>query len=200
MRIGLTGNIAAGKGEVARLLAQFGCIVVDADALAHTLYREKPELVAALAAHFGEDILAADGSLNRQALGSKVFRDPAALEALNAHVRPALQEAILRRIVSAEAEGKTVVLDAALIVEWGWAKDFDALWVVTCPEALRKERLMRRNGLGEEEAQARIDSQIPESGKAEVADLILDNSGSPEALRELVEKAWQDFRKTRAEA
>lgn len=194
MRLGLTGNIAAGKGEVARLLAHHGCRVLNADVLAHELYREKPELVAALAAHFGTDILQADGSLNRQALGLRVFSDPAALEALNALVRPALQEAILRRLASAEAEGQTVVLDAALIVEWGWADDFDSLWVVTCPEALRKRRLMLRNGLSEKDAQARIESQWPESRKVEVADIVLDNSGDPEALRDQVEKAWQIFR------
>lgn len=194
MRIGLTGNIAAGKGEVARLLADHGCRVVDADALGHELYRESPELVAAIAARFGNDVLAADGSLNRQALGSRVFGDAAALEALNALVRPALQEKILGALASAEAEGEIAVLDAALLVEWGWAGYFDALWVVTCPEAARKQRLMLRNGLSESDARSRIASQWPESRKVALADLVLDNSGNREALRAQVEKAWLGIR------
>jgi dephospho-CoA kinase len=190
MRIGLTGNIASGKGEVARLLAAKGCTVVDADTVAHDLYRDDTTLVARVVLHFGAEVLAADGSLDRKALGDRVFSNPEALAALNALVRPALQDALVARLAAATSQGRHVVLDAALILEWGWEKNFDALWVVFCPEATRLRRLMQRNGLTESEAHSRIASQIPEARKRAIADCVLDNGGDLAHLAIQVDKAW----------
>lgn len=190
LRLGLTGNIAAGKGEVARLLAAKGCAIVDADAVAHDLYRLRPDLVVAIAREFGPDMLGPSGELNRKALGDLVFSNPDALAALNALVRPALHAEIEKRITEATSQGKDVVLDAALIVEWGWASTFNALWLVGCSEDLRIERLQKRNGFSLEQARRRVEGQMPEAAKRPYADTVLVNESSREALAAQVNAAW----------
>jgi len=190
IKIGLTGNIASGKGEAAGILSSLGCRIIDADAEAHQLYRARPDLVRSIAANFGPEVLNSDGSLNRKALGALVFADPAALNRLNDLVRPPLQLQCRDRLREVLAEGADAALDAALIIEWGWEKDFDSLWLVTCPEAERIRRLMVNRGLSEAEARARVGSQMPEEKKIPFADYVLPNEKNLEDLAERVRKGW----------
>jgi dephospho-CoA kinase len=197
LQIGLTGNIAAGKSTVAHWLAQQGCEVIDADSVAHQLYSLRPDLVGLLAQHFGPDILRDDHTLNRQALGERVFGNPEALATLNALVGPALHAELEERMQRALNQGKDMVLDAALIVEWGYAKRFPQVWLVTAPESMREARLLRRPGMTPEVARRRLESQMPESRKRPHATLVLNNDSSPEALLSQVEKAWSELHSTR---
>lgn len=190
IKIGLTGNIASGKGEAAKILSALGCRIIDADAEAHQLYRSHPDLVHSIAAAFGPEVLNPDAGLNRRALGALVFADPAALTRLNDLVRPPLQKQCRDRLGEVMAEGVHVALDAALIIEWGWEKEFDALWLVTCPEAERIRRLMQNRGLSEAEARARVAAQMPEEKKIPFADYVIPNEKNLEDLAERVRKGW----------
>src|SRR6185503_18981571 len=129
--IGVTGNIASGKSETARLLQEKGCSLVDADMVGHELYARDRALVQLMAAEFGPDILWSDGTLNRKRLGSLVFGKPEALAMLNRIVHPALVVAMRERILSTLRVMNRVVVDAALIIEMGFAKEVDYLVLIS---------------------------------------------------------------------
>jgi dephospho-CoA kinase len=191
--IGLTGGIACGKSTVARLLAARGAVIVDADQLARELVVPGSEGLAATVEAFGADVLKEDGTLNRAALGARVFGDPAALARMNALMRPRIEALALHRLAEASqrAEVPLVVFDAALLVEWGLADRFRPLVVVVVSPEVQLARLVARDGLSAEAAAARIASQWPVAEKARVADHVLDNSGGPESLAAQVEALWQ---------
>jgi len=190
VRIGLTGNIACGKSTVARMLAEKGAYVIDADAIAHEVIRKGTPAYAAILRRFGEGILGPDGEIDRRRLGEIVFRDPAALRDLEAIVHPAVLEAIRERL-QAHPEAPAVVIEAIKLLESGLARACDTLWVVTCSEAEQVRRLMRDRGLSEEEAWVRIRAQPPQAEKIRHADVVIENSGDLEATRRQVEAAWQ---------
>jgi dephospho-CoA kinase len=185
--IGLTGNIATGKSVVAQMLAELGAHVIDADKVAHEVMQPGgPAYDAVLA--FGREILAADGTIDRGRLGAIVFRDPTALQRLEAAVHPATIAEVDRRI--AQATEPVVVVEAIKLIEAGMHRDYDALWVVTAPRWLQITRLMDARGLSEEEAALRVDAQPPQQEKAALADLVLVNDAGLAQLREKVEAAW----------
>ncbi|MGL1936936.1 MAG: dephospho-CoA kinase [Fibrobacterales bacterium] len=184
MIIGITGNIASGKSEVAKRFATAGFTVFDADSLAHELYETNSELVSQLGQSFGPQILNADGTLNRAELGSIVFSDGVKLAQLNTIVHPKLMQYIHYKVFS--KMGEDIVLDAALIIEWEVQEYFDALVVVTCDDDLRCERLQKRNNLTEVEALSRISSQVPQEKKLPFGDYVIDNSGSLDLLHDHV--------------
>ncbi len=191
--IGVTGNIASGKSETARLLQEKGCGLVDADAVAHELYGYDHALVRELGQEFGQDIIWQNGMLDRKKLGSLVFGRPDAMAALNRIVHPALIKAIRERIWSAHRVMNRIVLDAALIVELGFAKEVDYLVFVSASIPVRLERLCERSGLTEEEGMRRIDSQIPEESKLQHADFIIKNETTKEYLREQIDALWDEI-------
>ena len=191
--IGVTGNIASGKSETARLLQAKGCALVDADAVAHELYGYDRALVQRIAGEFGQDVLWSDGSLNRKKLGSMVFGKPDALVALNRIVHPALVVAIRERILSTQRIVNRVVLDAALIIELGFAKEVDYLVLVSASTEARLVRLMARSGLTEDEARRRIDSQVPEENKLTFADFVIKNETTRDYLIEQVDALWDEI-------
>jgi dephospho-CoA kinase len=191
--IGITGNIAAGKSETARMLRDKGCALVDADAMAHGLYARDPSLLQQLAGEFGPDILWSNGVLNRPKLASLVFGKPEAMAALNRIVHPVLVAIIREQVRSALRVMNRVVLDAALIVELGFASDVDYLVVVSASVEVRRERLMARSGLSLDEAQRRIDSQVPEETKLQYADFVIKNETTREYLEEQVDALWEEI-------
>ena len=191
--LGVTGNIASGKSETARLLQQKGCALVDADAVGHELYGYDRALVQQLGAEFGGDVLWSNGTLNRKKLGSLVFGRPEAMAALNRIVHPALINAIRERIRSSQRVMTRLVLDAALIVELGFAKEVDYLVFVSASTPVRLARLMERSGLTEDEAMRRIDSQIPEESKIQHADFVIKNETTKEYLAEQVDALWDEL-------
>jgi dephospho-CoA kinase len=191
--LGVTGNTASGKSLVAQLFREKGCALIDADKIAHGLYASNPSLVRQITLEFGDDVLHPDGSLNRKRLGQRVFGDPLALAALNRIVHPHLLIELREQILTTLKVMNNVVVDAALIVEWGIQREFDHLVMVTSPAPQRLIRLMERDGLSRDEAEARIRSQMPEEEKRKSAEFVIENDGDEEGLRGKVDAVWADI-------
>jgi dephospho-CoA kinase len=190
VRIGLTGPIGCGKSTVARWLSELGAEVIDADDVAREVTAPGTPAAAAIAAEFGADLLRADGSLDRAALGRIVFADPVALARLEAIVHPAVRPVILDRIERAAADRVAVVIEAIKLVEGGLAALCDEVWLVVCDPDAQLSRLIAR-GTPAEDAAARIAAQ---SGLVERltpdATRVLDTSGSLDQVRARVAHAW----------
>lgn len=187
-RIGLTGGIGSGKSTVARLLAELGAHVIDADAVAREVVEPGSDGLAALVEAFGEQILSEDGSLDRAALARIAFGDPAARETLNAITHPRIA-ARTAQLMAAVPEDALMVHDVPLLVEVGLQDAYDLVVVVDAPGQQRLARLVAR-GLSVEDARARIAAQSPREQRLAVADVVIDNSGSPDDLKEQVRRAW----------
>ena len=193
--IGLTGNIACGKSTVREMLHEHGAATLDADALVHELYLPGDPVFRAVVDAFGDDIVAADGTLNRPALGRKVFGDPAALARLEGLTHPAVIERTWRWV--ARQTTPVVVVDAVKLIEAGIVDGCDALWVVTCPLAEERRRLMTRPGMTDAEAARRLAAQAPEAEKVARADVVIDNGGTLDATRAQIDRAWASLPITR---
>jgi dephospho-CoA kinase len=196
--IGLTGNVATGKSLVARMLSELGAYVIDADALVHDLEQKGAPVYDAIVAAFGAGILCANGEIDRAKLGARVFSNPQALRQLEAIVHPAVVEQVERQIAGIKAQapnGKTViVVEAIKLIEVGLHKRCDALWVITCRPGLQLDRLMRTRGLGEADARLRIVAQPPQSEKAALADVLIENNGTVDDLRAQVLHHWEQVK------
>jgi len=191
--IGLTGGIATGKSTVARHLASLGARVVDADQLGHRSYAPGGPAHCAVIEAFGPEIAAADGSIDRRALGARVFANPGELKRLSAIVWPqigALLQQELRRIAREEPEA-VVVIEAAVLLEAGWTGELDELWVVVADREIATRRALSRGGLDAEAVRARMAAQLSNEERAARADLVLDNSGDLPGLLAQVESAWR---------
>ncbi|HJW83871.1 MAG TPA: dephospho-CoA kinase [Anaerolineae bacterium] len=190
--IGLTGNIGAGKSAVARMLADLGATVIDADALVHELQRRGTPAYDAIVAEFGSGILRQDGEIDRQRLGAIVFSNAERLRALERILHPAVAVESQRRIATAPTD--VVVYEAIKLIEAGRAEMCDAIWVVTAPRAVQIARLMRDRGLSQAEARTRVDAQAPPEQKLRHATVVIDNGGPLEATRAQVERAYTAIR------
>jgi dephospho-CoA kinase len=186
--IGLTGNIACGKSTVRGMLAEHGAATLDADALVHELYLPGDPVFRAVVDAFGAEIVAADGTLDRRALGRKVFGDPAALARLEGLTHPAVIERTWRWV--GQQTTPVVVVDAVKLIEAGIVDGCDALWVVTCPLGEERRRLMTRPGMTDAEADRRLGAQAPEAEKVARADVVIDNGGSLDSTRAQIARAW----------
>ena len=190
LRIGLTGGIGSGKSTVAGLLADRGALVVDADRIAREVVEPGTGGLAAVVDAFGPGVLTADGALDRAALASIVFGDPAARARLDAIVHP-LVRARAEEVVAQAPPDAVVVQDVPLLVETGQAGRYDLVLVVEADLGTRVARLALR-GLAEEDARARIAAQATDEQRRAVADVVLDNSGDREALTAQVERFWAE--------
>ena len=178
LRVGLTGSIAVGKSFVASVFTELGCHVLDADQTAREVVMPGTPGLKALAQEFGDEVLSADGTLDRKALGAIVFADEAKRQRLNLLLHPfiiARQDEILNDWEREDPRGIGIV-DAALMIESGGYKRFDKLIVVHCRPEVQLERLMLRDKLSQAEAQRRIDSQMPQEEKQKFADYLIDTS------------------------
>jgi dephospho-CoA kinase len=187
LRVALTGGIACGKSVVARLFAEKGCVVYSADRAAHDLMRPGRPAWTKVVARFGRSVLRPDRTIDRAALGAIVFADPAARRALDRIVHPLVradQEAAFRRL---NRRGGSVlfVVEAALVLETGYARLFDRIVVVHCRRADQLRRLRERDGIGRAAALRKIGSQMPVREKLRHADYAIDTSGT---LAETVER------------
>ncbi len=190
--IGLTGGIASGKSTVARMLAERGARVLDADRLGHRAYEPGTAAHRELIARFGEGVRAEDGSIDRKALGKRVFEDPAELERLTAIVWPEIRRLAREEIerVRAEDENAILVLEAAVLLEAGWEDLVDEVWVVVTPPETAVERAVARGGLDADAVRARLASQLGNEERKARADLAIENDGDLAELRARVEAAW----------
>lgn len=174
VRIGLTGGLAAGKSTVAARLAAAGLVVVDADELVAELYLPGRPGARAVRELFGDELLDASGAVDRKRLGERVFGDPEARARLELRIHPLVREAFERIATTASTP---VVLEGALLVEAGFAADFDLLVTVEAPEGLRLERAVAR-GLEPDQARARLAAQASGESRRAAADVVIENSGS----------------------
>lgn len=191
MLVGLTGNIASGKSTVAKLFAQRGATIVDADVLARRAVEPGTPALRAIVARWGTAVLSADGSLDRAALRHVVFDRPDELEALNAIVHPEVARLRDEEIAAAAARGERVVVcDMPLLFERRLADSFPRIVLVDAPRPIRLERLMRDRGLSQEEAVQMIAAQMPAELKRARADFVIENAGTREQLAERVREVW----------
>ncbi|OSM43698.1 dephospho-CoA kinase [Nesterenkonia sp. PF2B19] len=185
--VGLTGGIASGKSAVAQRMAARGAVVIDADVLSRYALQPGGEGLAEVAEAFGESVLTAEGALDRAALGAIVFSDPEARRRLNSIVHPRVRQQA-RALREQAPPGSVVVEDIPLLVETGQADRFDLVVVVQAPEEERVRRIVEDRDGTEADARARIEAQATDAQRAEVADVVLDNSGSLEDLEARVDE------------
>jgi dephospho-CoA kinase len=193
--IGLTGGIGSGKSTVAAILAELGAHVVDADRVGHDVYHPGTEGFRRVVEAFGPGVVAADGTIDRRALGAIVFADEAALARLNAIVHPLIGEELRRRVAAAvdDGSGRPIVIEAAILLEAGWRGMMDRLWVVSVDRETAIARVAGSRGLTRPEVERRIDTQMADEERRRLADRVIENRGTPAALRAEVERAWREL-------
>jgi dephospho-CoA kinase len=190
--VALTGGIASGKSTIARRLAEHGAIVVDADQIVRDVQQPGSPVLADLADAFGDDVLLADGSLDRAALGARAFADPDAVARLNAIVHPAVRAESARRFAEAFAADReaVVVYDVPLLVEARVDDPWALIVVAHAPADLRLRRLVELRGMSEADAAARLASQVSDEARLAVADVVIDTAGSLDDTRRQVDELW----------
>lgn len=190
--VGLTGGIASGKSTVSQYLRELGAIIIDADALAKELVLPHSCAWREIVAHFGKDILNEDGSLKRKKLGEIIFQSPNERKVLNQILHPRIIEKTEELIKQYRQKENIplLVVDAPLLIETGMTNMVDEVWVVAIAEELQLKRLSERDNLSEQEAQRRLDAQLPFTEKVKYAQRVIDNSGEIEETREKVRSLW----------
>ncbi len=187
LKVGLTGNIGAGKSTVGTMLEAGGCLLIDADQLVRDLLTPGTDVNDQVVALFGAGVRAADGAIDRAALASIVFADEIARRRLEAIIHPRIPGLESERIADWRVERGIAVTEAALLVETGGTARYQRLVVVLAPVETRVKRLAGR-GLAEDDVRRRIAAQMPEIEKAAVADYTIDNSGDLEATAARVQE------------
>lgn len=192
MIIGLTGGIASGKSTAARYLASLGAHVIDADRLGHRAYEPGTGAYQAVLDTFGMDVRAADGSIDRRALGAKVFADGGDLKRLTDIVWPEIRRLAVADIASAQAADPdaVVVLEAAVLLEAGWRSAVDETWVVVVDRETAVARAMARDGADEASVQARIDAQLSNEERTAHATMVVHNAGTEAEMTAQLDAQW----------
>jgi dephospho-CoA kinase len=190
--IGLTGGIASGKSVVREMLEARGAFVMDADKLGHEAYTPGTDCFRDVVAAFGDDVVGADGQIDRKVLGAKVFGDAAQRKRLEGIVWPWMRRTMEVRLSKLRADAvSVVVLEAAVLIEADWVPLVDEVWAVIVPPELARDRIVSRNGLTPEQADARIAAQLSNEERAARAQVIIENSGTLEELERRVEQEWR---------
>ena len=191
--IGLTGNIACGKTAVGQMLLAMGAErYIDADEVVHKLYESGQPIAVKVAEAFGDEVIAADGSVDRKALGAVVFHDEDAMRRLEAIVHPAVGIAMASELAAVSAAG-IAIIDAVKLLEGESGKFCQSKWMVICTEEQELARLLARNNLSEEEAWTRIRAQPLVAERLPLVDEVIDNAGSIEETRRQVAQAFRRF-------
>lgn len=191
--IALTGGIASGKSTIARRLEAHGAVVVDADQIVRDVQAPGTPVLGEIATAFGSDLIDDHGALDRAALGSRVFSDPDALARLNSIVHPAVRRESQAQFEAAFAENPraVVVYDVPLLVEARVDDPWDTIVVAHAPAEERLRRLIDLRGMQPQEAQNRIDSQVPDEKRLAIADVVIDTAGSLAQTEQQVDALWQ---------
>lgn len=178
LKVGLTGGIATGKSTVARIFTSLGAVVLDADEIAHLLVEKGAPAYGRVAETFGPGILRTDGSIDRPALGRIIFSDPAERARLESILHPLIREEEAVRIarLAESGQGRIIVTNAALLIETGAYRDYHRVVVVHCTLEAQADRILRRDGLSEPEARARIAAQMDAREKLKVAHYAIDTT------------------------
>ncbi len=177
--IGVTGNTGAGKSTAAYALSKVGVRVLDADMIARELQRPGQPALDEIVQTFGDGMLQSDGTLNRKKLGALVFSHAASLKKLDNIMWPRILREIQQQIKDSRED---IVIDVALLYETGMQVLCDETWLIVAPDNLRCQRIMRRDDIPLDQAQARIKSQMPQDYKRTLADHILDGGGEAKNL------------------
>ena len=191
--IGITGGIACGKTEVAEVFRKKGAVILSGDRIGKEVVEENRTVLKELAHTFGQDILNKNGTLNRRKLGEIAFASEESRDKLNRIIHPHLLKELKRRIQNIEEENPqaVVVIDAALIVEWGLEKELDHLIFVESKEENKIKRLQKEKGYSKKEALDRIKSQLPEKVKEKKADVVIRNDEGLAELRTAADGVWR---------
>ncbi|NOU86921.1 dephospho-CoA kinase [Paenibacillus sp. LMG 31460] len=192
MNIGLTGGIACGKSTVSAMLVSRGALLVDADTIARDVVEPGSPVLEQVAAHFGQAVLQADGSLHRKKLGEIIFGNTEARKQLESILHPPIRAQIREQMEAYERQfpDKLVVVDVPLLIESNLSFMFQEVMVVYVPRPVQLERLIGRDGLTESAANNRIDAQMSIEEKRKFADVVIDNSGTWEETNAEVERFW----------
>jgi dephospho-CoA kinase len=190
MIIGLTGGIASGKTTVSNILRELGAEIIDADQIAHQILQKDGAAREDVVKHFGQDIIGEDGEIDRSRLAGIVFNQFGERRKLEEITHPLIIGEIVHRLESLKAEKKIVILDAPLLYETGLDRLVDRVWVVYVDREKRLKRLIKRDGLSRKDAIARFESQMPLRKKRDLADVVIDNNGEMNELKETVITLW----------
>jgi dephospho-CoA kinase len=199
VKVGLTGGVACGKSTVAKMFADLGAQVADADSIAHELYRSGQDVYHELVKRFGQEIVKPDGEIDRGRLATAAFGG-GRVEELNKIVHPAVirQQDRWMRELAARDPYAVAIVEAALLFEAGVKDRFDKIMVVTCKPAQKVARFAERTGRNEADARVDVDrrtrAQIPDAEKARQADFVIDNSGSVEETRHQVQRIYAELK------
>lgn len=196
--VGLTGGIGSGKSTVARMFAERGAEVIDADVIAREVVEPGTDGHEAVVERFGEEVLADEGGLDRERLADVVFDDERAREDLNAIVHPRVRERIgqrlgeLHRAEQQDGDERIAMLDIPLLAEGGRTEGYDAIVVVTAPEELRVRRLVEQRQMEPDDVRARIDAQMSDDDREAIATHVIENDADLDHLERQVDRVWQD--------
>lgn len=190
--VGLTGGIGSGKSTVSKYLRELGATIIDADVLAKELVLPNSPAWKEIRNHFGKDILDENGFLKRKKLGRIIFQFPTERKVLNEILHPRIKEKteeLIKQYCQQEAI-PLLVVDAPLLIETGMSDMVDEVWVVVIPEELQLKRLKERDNLSAQDAQKRLEAQMPFAEKLKYAHRVIDNSGGIEETREKIRSLW----------
>jgi dephospho-CoA kinase len=195
--VGLTGGVASGKTAVSQILKEEGATLIDADQIARELVQPHTATWNELIKVFGKEILQEDGSIHRKKLAAKVFSDPEPRNLLNQILHPRIKTEMNKRVkeIGQKDPNAIVVIDAALLIELGDHREMDKVIIVTSTEKQQIERLKKRDGVDQEEAQRVLSSQMPLEEKMKVADFVIRNEGSFEETRRRVKEVFQELKR-----
>ena len=190
--IGLTGGIGSGKSTVSQFLAELGATIIDADKIGHETFKPETEAWREVVAAFDQQIVAANGTIDRKKLGTIVFSNSEARARLNQIMHPRIYEMVKVQLAEYQRQGvSVVVLEAPLLVEAGWTSLVDEVWVTTASEDTVLKRLRERTGLSEVESQTRIRAQLPTEKRIKEADVVIDTDCNLDELKAKIGELWR---------
>jgi dephospho-CoA kinase len=197
LKVGLTGGLASGKSYVGEALAEYGCLLIQADELGHAVLAPGGPAYNEVVEQFGAGILTQSGEIDRRALAALVFGDPGRLALLNSLVHPPVirKEAQLVEEFFAREPGGIAVVEAAILIETGSYRRFDRLILVFCNEEQQFERAMRREGARAEDVRARLERQMPLEQKRKFADFVIDTSGEKTDTLRQTRAVYEELRR-----